>query len=255
MTPIIRENIPAYLAELKQWLDETKDVPLEDMDGFFAARIEGYEEHMAVWDKAYDRAAALLPEGCGPLLDLGCGTGLELDRIFARWPELCVTGIDLCAAMLEKLHRKHAGHAGRSLTLLCADYLTADLGEARYGAVLSVQSLHHFTPAQKGALYRHVYHALRPGGIFLEVDYIACCDEEETLLREECARRRARDGIPAKTFVHFDTPLSLPHELALLREAGFSACGAVDCIAGATFVRGTKPPVSHGKNAPILSKE
>ena len=251
-TPIIRENIPAYLAELKQWLDETKDVPLEDMDGFFAARIEGYEEHMAVWDKAYDRAAALLPEGCGPLLDLGCGTGLELDRIFARWPELSVTGIDLCAAMLEKLRAKHAG---RSLTLLCADYMEAGLGEAQYGAVVSVQSLHHFTPAQKGALYRRIYHALRPGGVFLNVDYIACCDEEETLLRAECARRRARDGIPAEQFVHFDTPLTLPHELALLQEADFSTCEAVNCIAGATIVRGMKPPVFRGKNTPILSKE
>lgn len=237
-TPLIRENIPAYLAELKQWLDETKDVPLEDMDGFFTVRLEGYEEHMAVWNEAYDRAAALLPEGCGPLLDLGCGTGLELDRIFARWPELCVTGIDLCAAMLEKLRAKHAG---RRLTLQCADYLTAGLGEAQYGTVLSVQSLHHFTPAQKGALYRRICRALRPGGLFLEVDYIACCDEEETLLRAECARRRARDGIPAEQFVHFDTPLTLPHELRLLQEAGFSACEAVDCIAGATFVRAVKP--------------
>lgn len=252
MTPIIRENIPAHLAELKQWLDETKDVPLEDMDGFFTARVEGYEEHMAVWDKAYDRAAALLPEGCGPLLDLGCGTGLELDRIFARWPELCVTGIDLCAAMLEKLRAKHAG---RRLTLLCADYLTAPLDGARYGAVLSVQSLHHFAPAQKGALYRRVYQALRPGGLFLEVDYIACCDEEETMLRDECARRRARDGIPAETFVHFDTPLTLPHELALLQKAGFSACEAVDCIAGAVLIRGTKPADSLAENMPILSKE
>lgn len=244
-TPIIREDIPAYLAELKQWLDETKDVPLESMDGFFTARLEGYEEHMAVWEKAYSRAAALLEEGCGPLLDLGCGTGLELDRIFARWPELCVTGIDLCAAMLEKLRAKHAG---RRLTLQCADYLAAELGEARYGAVLSVQSLHHFTPAQKGALYRRIYRALRPGGIFLEADYIACCDEEETLLRDECARRRVRDGIPAEQFVHFDTPLTLPHELALLREAGFSACEAVDCIAGATFVRGIKPAGADAGN-------
>ncbi|MBD5094706.1 MAG: class I SAM-dependent methyltransferase [Subdoligranulum sp.] len=241
-TPVIRENIPAYLAELRQWLDETKDVPLEGMDGFFTARIEGYEAHMAVWEKAYGRTAALLPEGCGPLLDLGCGTGLELDRIFARWPDLPVTGIDLCAAMLEKLRAKHAG---RRLTLQCADYLTAGLGDARYGAVLSVQSLHHFTPAQKSALYCRIYQALRPGGFFLEVDYIACCGEEETLLRAECARRRARDGIPAEQFVHFDTPLTLPHELALLRTAGFYECEALDSIAGATFVRGMKPAVSR----------
>lgn len=43
-------------------------------------------KHTAVW-------AELTPGDCGPLLDLGCGTGLELDRIFARWPELAVTGV------------------------------------------------------------------------------------------------------------------------------------------------------------------
>lgn len=234
MKLVIRENVPRYLEELRAWLRETRDEPLERMDGFFAARLEGYEAHMAVWDKAYDRAAALLPEECGPLLDLGCGTGLELDRVFARWPELPVTGVDLCAAMLERLRAKHAG---RRLTLVCADYLATDLGREKYGAALSVESLHHFTPAQKRGLYRRVYNALRPGGLFLEADYIACCGEEEALLRAECARRRARDGVPDGQFVHFDTPLTLEHELALLREAGFSRCEAVDCVAGATILR------------------
>ena len=114
--------------------------------------------------------AALLPEGCGPLLDLGCGTGLELDRVFARWPELAVTGVDLCAAMLEKLREKHAG---RALTLRCKDYLTAGLGAREYGAVISVESLHHFTPAQKGGLYRRIHGALRPGGVFLEAQNVS----------------------------------------------------------------------------------
>lgn len=52
MTPVIRENIPDYLAGLRQWLNETGDVPLESMDGFFSARLADYETHMAVWEKA-----------------------------------------------------------------------------------------------------------------------------------------------------------------------------------------------------------
>ena len=99
----IRADVSAHMRELKQWLAQTRDEPAEDMNGFFAARVDTYEAHMSVWDKAYGRVAELTPGDCGPLLDLGCGTGLELDRIFARWPELAVTGVDLCAAMLEKL--------------------------------------------------------------------------------------------------------------------------------------------------------
>jgi len=49
-----------------------------------------------------------------------------------------------------------------------------------------------------------------------------------------------RDESPADVFIHFDTPLTLEHELALLRAAGFSCCEAVDSIAGATFLRGRK---------------
>lgn len=157
----IRADVSAHMRELKQWLAQTRDEPAEDMNGFFAARVDTYEAHMSVWDKAYGRVAELTPGDCGPLLDLGCGTGLELDRIFARWPELAVTGVDLCAAMLEKLRAKHAG---RRLELRCADYLAMDLGAEQYGAVVSVESLHHFTPEQKLELYKKIHAALRPGG-------------------------------------------------------------------------------------------
>ena len=103
-------------------------------------------------------------------------------------------------------------------------------GAEQYGAVVSVESLHHFTPEQKLELYKKIHAALRPGGFFLEADYIACCEEEETLLRAESARRRARANIPADVFIHFDTPLTLEHELALPGR-GLSCCEAVDSIA------------------------
>lgn len=73
--------------------------------------------------------------------------------------------MDLCAAMLEKLRAKHAG---RRLELRCADYLAMDLGAEQYGAVVSVESLHHFTPEQKLELYKKIHgQALAgPGGFF-----------------------------------------------------------------------------------------
>lgn len=209
----IRADVSAHMRELKQWLAQTRDEPAEDMNGFFAARVDTYEAHMSVWDKAYGRVAELTPGDCGPLLDLGCGTGLELDRIFARWPELAVTGVDLCAAMLEKLRAKHAG---RRLELRCADYLAMDLGAEQYGAVVSVESLHHFTPEQKLELYKKIHAALRPGGFFLEADYIACCEEEETLLRAESARRRGSREHPG----------GCVHPLRHAADAGARACPA-----------------------------
>lgn len=82
------------------------------------------------WEAHYRWMARLLPPGICTLLDLGCGTGLELDPIFKRFPDLSVTGVDLSADMLERLARKYAG---KRLSLLCADYFACDLGKSRFG--------------------------------------------------------------------------------------------------------------------------
>ena len=230
----IRADVEKHMRELRAWLEETMDVPLEGMSDFFTARLEGYEEHMAVWAKAYARMAELVPANCENLLDLGCGTGLELDEIFARYPKMRVTGVDLCPAMLDELKRKHGD---KQLALVCADYFDTDLGEGVYDAVISFETLHHFTAEKKRVVFEKIRRALKPGGVYIQADYIACCDAEETLLFEVCQKKRARDGIAEGVFVHFDTPLTLEHEMEAMRAAGFARIEAIEAIAGATFVR------------------
>lgn len=58
-----------------------------------------------------------------------CGSGLELDAIFQRFPELEVTGIDLSAEMLARLAQKHGE---KSLRLIQGDYFQQELGTGRY---------------------------------------------------------------------------------------------------------------------------
>lgn len=238
MSLTIRSDPEAYLQALLAYLAAQRDVPLEEMDAFFARRTEEYEAHMAPWAAAYVAVAAQVPQGCARLLDLGCGTGLELDQLFRRLPDLHVTGVDCCAAMLDVLRQKHSG---RHLQLVQADYFTVDLGTEAFDAAVSVQSLHHFPPARKRALYARILRALRPGGVFLLCDYVACCEEEEALLAAECRRKRAAAGIPDERFVHFDTPLTLSHETALLREAAFLPVETLDCFAGAALILAHRP--------------
>lgn len=208
----------AYI-ELKAWLDETRDVPLEAMDAFFDARIGDYEEHMSQWQAHYRWMAELIPEGTRTLLDIGCGTGLELDHIFARFPALSVTGIDLSQEMLAKLMQKHGA---RDLTVIRDDYFLHDFGEDRFDTVIAFETLHHFTAEKKAGLFAKICRALKPGGVFLECDYIATSQEIEDLVFGECRRRRERDGIAGDVFVHFDTPLTLEHEMQAMRSAGFA---------------------------------
>lgn len=63
-------------------------------------------------------------------------------------------------------------------------------------------------------------------------DYIAKTQLMEELAFAECRRRRRRDGIPDDVFVHFDTPLTLEHELQTLREAGFRSVELVGFLPG-----------------------
>lgn len=226
----------SYLRDLRAWLASQEETPLEEMSDFFTARLDGYEEHMAAWREDYRRFAQCLPDRCREVLDLGCGTGLELDELLARRPDLAVTGIDLCPAMLERLAVKHP-----SVAVRCADYFEADLGRARWDAVISFESLHHFAPERKAGLYRRIREALRPGGVFMLCDYMACCDEEEALLRDTCRRKRLREGLPDDRFVHFDTPLTVPHETALLLGAGFARCESADGMRDAVLLLATVP--------------
>lgn len=205
---------------IKQWLKSTEDEPLEAMGGFFDRRVDTYEDHMRPWRAYYRWLGELIPAQAETLLDLGCGTGLELDEIFRLHPDIRVTGIDLAPGMLARLREKHPE---RKLTLTVGDYLTVPLAPCAFDVAVAFETLHHFPPETKLGLFRRIFAALRPGGMLLEGDYIAESDEMETYLFQELARRRARQHVPEGTFVHFDTPLTLAHELSLLSQAGFTA--------------------------------
>lgn len=235
------ESTEKYMQGLRQWLSDTTNDPLEEMADFFTKRLEGYEQHMAVWEKSYHSFAGLLPEKCQNILDLGCGTGLELDIIFKNNPEIAVTGVDLCQSMLDKLLEKHSG---KRLTVVCQDYFQYDFGSDQWDAIISFESLHHFLPERKKELYQKAWHSLKADGIFLLGDYIACCEEEEELLRSTYLDKRKRSAVPDHCFVHFDIPLTLEHEKELLQNAGFVVEKVLDNPDGATIMIARKGPSS-----------
>lgn len=222
-----------YLQDLNQWLRDTSASPLEEMSDFFTKRLDDYEEHMSIWEKSYQLFAESLPYGCQKILDLGCGTGLELDKIWQKDPDIDVTGVDLCQSMLDKLLEKHSD---KNLATVCQDYFQYDFGYGKWDAVISFESLHHFLPERKKNLYRKVYNGLKNGGVFILGDYIACCDEEEELLRSVYLQKRGQSAIPDQYFVHFDIPLTLEHESKLLQDAGFTIQKVLDNPDNATII-------------------
>ena len=203
---------------------EKTGMKLERMDDFFAARVDGYDEHMRTEIEGasdfYAFTASLLPmEKDARVLDLGCGTGLELEEYFRLNPEAAVTGIDLSDAMLKALKAKFPD---RKLDLIRNSYFDTDLGRKAFDAAVSVESLHHFPAEQKVALYRKLYAALKDGGCFVLTDYFAESEELERENFRNLEKLKQEQSLSDGTFYHYDTPLTVGHEIQVLRQAGFS---------------------------------
>ncbi|MBD5520215.1 MAG: class I SAM-dependent methyltransferase [Lachnospiraceae bacterium] len=197
---------------------------LEKMNEFFNKRVDGYEEHqLNAIDGAhefYPYSAACLPmQENAEVLDLGCGTGLELDFYFKHNTTANVMGIDLAENMLKVVKNKFYD---KKLTTICGSYFDIPLGEECYDAIVSVESLHHFTKEQKSSLYKKVFQALKQGGYLILTDYFAETDELECFYRQELLRLKSEQGICDDEFYHYDTPLTKAHELQALNKSGFS---------------------------------
>ena len=196
---------------------------LEKMDDFFAARVDGYDEHMRTNIEGasgfYAYTASLLPRAAGSrVLDLGCGTGLELEEYFRLCPDAAVTGIDLSDAMLQALESKLGN---RNIRLINASYFDEPLGEKAFDAAVSVESLHHFPADQKEQLYTTLHAALEENGCFVLTDYFAESEDLEREYFRNLAQLKQEQGLPDDVFFHYDTPLTVEHEMDVLRRAGF----------------------------------
>jgi tRNA (cmo5U34)-methyltransferase len=197
----------------------------EEMERFFDTRARGYDEHMRSvirsFDSFYGGIAAPIPatEAAIRVLDLGCGTGLELQGIWARAPRAQITGIDLSAEMLARLLERWPNRASQ-LNLIKGSYLEHPLGERTFDCAVSVMTLHHLPPHRKADLYARIRASLKPGGIYVEGDYVVEPAEEARLLSAyEEAVRAEQPGEPQH---HIDVPASLATQAVLLCRAGFT---------------------------------
>ncbi len=216
---------------------------IERMNEFFAARVDGYENQMlnnvAGCAEAYIKVASLVHElsdtmGCEfKLLDLGCGTGLELDEIFKLLPDISVTGIDLTQAMLDKLKQKHSG---KKLELICGSYFDIPLKPNSFDIAISFQTMHHFSHEKKVGLYKNIHKALTPNGVYIECDYMVESQADEDRFYAENARLRKELNIAEGEFYHYDTPCTVNNQISMFERAGFADMQKVFRIENTTII-------------------
>jgi len=181
------------------------------------------------------------------ILDLGAGYGALTAVLLEAFPRAQAVLVDLSEAMEERAREHLAPFRGRFRYLL-ADLSTGalppDAVEAGpYDLTVSSLALHHLPWERVRALYGAVVQALRPGGLFLNLDIVDAghpflADLYEALRRQE-EREKGLEPEPTPPG-HRQVPGVLAH-LEWLRSAGFHP---VDCLwkrLGMAMVGGWRP--------------
>ena len=156
----------------------------EKMSDFFNTRASGYDNHMENnvenFELFYSKVSVPIKVSGEAinLLDLGCGTGLELKYIFNKIPNAEITAIDLSMEMLTLLQQNYAEKIDQ-LNLICGSYIDYPLGQNYFDYVVSVMSAHHYLEQEKVNLYAKVHSSLKDGGLYIEADFVADNNAEE----------------------------------------------------------------------------
>lgn len=200
----------------------SKNKAPEEMSSFFNLRAEGYEEHMqcSVTDfvQYYRTVSTAIQDTKEPvrILDLGCGTGLELEGVFKIAPNALITCIDMSPGMLAELMDKYSRYK-EQITVIEGSYLTTPFPR-EFDYAVSVMTMHHLEVVPKTELYQKIKGALKPGGRYIEGDYVVTPEKEQYLLEEY---RRAIAELPEGELYHIDIPFSLATQRRLFQNAGF----------------------------------
>lgn len=151
------------------------------------------------------------------ILVLGCGSGLEIERI--KFP--CnVVGVDISDKMLEVLNKKKL-HKDVNLTTICESFLDLNFEENCYDIVLSCYAMHHFNLEQKQNIYRKIYTSLKDGGVFINGDTIAVNQREEDKYMVNAEQIYKSKNMQFAS-MHIDVPFCWEHEKEVLKNAQFS---------------------------------
>lgn len=159
------------------------------------------------------------------ILDLGAGTGLLTKYLFEKYSDAEFTLIDLSEEMLKIAKNRFQSYD--NFKYITADYLEHYF-EDSFDITVSSLSIHHLEDRDKKKLYRKVYDALNPDGIFLNADQVVgpTPNSDKTYQRnwmEKIDKNKFR-GPEKDTAIErmkFDKPATLENNLKWLIDCGF----------------------------------
>jgi SAM-dependent methyltransferase len=190
-------------------------------------------------------------------LDVGAGAGAMSELLLGAGgsgDESEGVLVDFSEPMLSRAAANLADYAGRWQAV------TGDLNDpawrdalpgGRYDAVVSGLAIHHLPPERKPALFAEIFALLEPGGMFVNMDYVAIDGPlrglfDEEMLANAVRAERESGGTRHEHEVDLDDdddrPDTVEDQLRWLRDAGFGEVEVHFKWAEAAIYGGMRPP-------------
>ena len=215
----LRVHPPPEGDDVPEWLRDG----IEDLYDFFNSAAALWDERFnpdGPDDPMYQAMASQIDPTDAPvrILDLGCGTGCQLEAALRRAPNAKVTAIDLVPNMLEQLRLKLHDRMDQ-ITLIEGSLLHVPLGDSLYDYAISSLTMHHFPPDKKQSVYGRIRTALAERGIYIEGDQSVLPGEQEEHYWYHAFVAKLPGG--DRGAWNYDITLSEETQTRLLRAAGF----------------------------------
>lgn len=180
-------------------------------------------------------------------LDLGCGDGILSAMLLRHYPHAQGVLADVSEQMLglarNRLQQDASHLTFLNLNLGHSAWRAAVAPQGPFDVVVSGYAIHHLHDRDKQQVYRAIYDLLAPGGMFINIEYVAAATAwgqdvfMDYLIDHVCAAK-SRQGdrvrkeqisgaLNALMYTPDDRPAPVEQQCAWLRELGFSG---VDCF-------------------------
>lgn len=197
--------------------DRSRHALIPDYDDLYGAAVTAL-------DLADDKPARVL--------DLGAGTGGFALEVVNAHPRVQVELADISSKMLDQARAKFAGDGRFSFREL--DIVAGEFGVG-WDRIVSSFVIHHLEHADKRKVFAKICAALKPGGIFVNIDQVQACSQavqdihmrlwKKDVLAAGALPQDLEDGL--KRMEAMDINAELDDQVLWLEQAGFSGIEVV----------------------------